>query len=116
MGNIPPPAPGEPWMFALGDPGVLEEVYRRGDFLNVSVHAVPIQRRFASSRRGYRKMRNSAGDPGRSEPINEAERERAWAESRNSLGGLKGLTALRFRVKCLLGLGRSRTSKQLWKK
>ena len=32
LGNIPPPAPGEPWMYALGDPGVLEEVYRRGRF------------------------------------------------------------------------------------
>ena len=24
LGNIPPPAPGEPWMYALGDPGVLQ--------------------------------------------------------------------------------------------
>ena len=33
LGTIPPPAPDEPWMFALGEPGALEEVYRRGDFL-----------------------------------------------------------------------------------
>jgi ubiquinone/menaquinone biosynthesis C-methylase UbiE len=41
LGNIPPPAPGEPWMYALGEPGALKEVYSRAGFLNVSVHAVP---------------------------------------------------------------------------
>ena len=49
LGNIPPPSPGEPWMFALGDPGALEDVYRRAGFFNVSVHTVPIQRRFPSA-------------------------------------------------------------------
>ena len=49
LGNIPPPAPGEPWMFALGEPGALEKVYRQGDFLNVSVRAVVIQRRSPSA-------------------------------------------------------------------
>ena len=49
LGTIPPPAPDEPWMFALGEPGALEEVYRRGDFLNVSVRAVLIQRRSPSA-------------------------------------------------------------------
>ena len=42
-------APDEPWMFALEEPGALEEVYGRGDFLNVSVRAVPIQRRSPSA-------------------------------------------------------------------
>ena len=49
IGNIPPPAPGEPWMFALGDPGALEDVYKRAGFLNVPVHTVAIQRRFPSA-------------------------------------------------------------------
>jgi SAM-dependent methyltransferase len=51
LGNTPPPAPGEPWMFALGEPGALEEVYRRGNFVNVSARAVPIHRRLPSARR-----------------------------------------------------------------
>ena len=33
LGNIPPPAPGDPGCIALGEPGALEGVYRRGDFL-----------------------------------------------------------------------------------
>jgi SAM-dependent methyltransferase len=44
LGNIPPPAPGEPWMFAIGDPGALQDLYTRAGFLNVSVEA-----RFPSS-------------------------------------------------------------------
>ncbi|MET0501026.1 MAG: class I SAM-dependent methyltransferase [Candidatus Binatia bacterium] len=49
LGNIPWPAPAEPWMFALGAPGVLEELYREAGFQNVSVHAAPIPRRFPSA-------------------------------------------------------------------
>ena len=40
-----------PGCLALGEPGALEEVYRRGDFLNVSVRAVLIQRRLPVGRR-----------------------------------------------------------------
>ena len=32
LGSIPPPAPGEPWMYALGNPGALEDVFRHGWF------------------------------------------------------------------------------------
>ena len=42
LGKIPPPAPGEPWMYALGDPGALEGLYSVAGFLNVSVHVAPI--------------------------------------------------------------------------
>ena len=49
-GNIPNPAPGEPWMYALGDPGVLEDVYKRAGFLNVSVQAGPYTETFCVHR------------------------------------------------------------------
>ena len=52
-----PPAPGEPWMFALGAPGVLEGVYREAGFQNVSVHAAPIPRRFPSAAAAVGNMR-----------------------------------------------------------
>ena len=45
LGNIPLRRRENPGCIALGDPGALEDVYRRAGFLNVSVHAVPIQRR-----------------------------------------------------------------------
>jgi len=34
LGNIPSPPPGEPWMYALGHPGALEDLYKRAGFLN----------------------------------------------------------------------------------
>ena len=111
LGNIPPPAPGEPWMYALGDPGALEDVYRRAGFLNVSVHAVPIQRRFPSAADAVGNMRNAAGDLRElMNRLNEAERERAWAEIEEQFKRFEGPTALRFPVRCSLGLGRSNVS------
>ena len=91
LGNIPPPAPGEPWMFALGDPGALEDVYSRAGFLNVSVHAVPIQRRFPSAAEAIRTMRNSAGDLREiMSQLNEANRETAWVEIEQELRQYEG--------------------------
>jgi len=81
LGKIPPPAPGEPWMFALGDPLALEDLYKQAGFLNVSVRALPIQRRFPSTVDAIRNMRNNVGDLREiMSRLNEADRERAWAE------------------------------------
>ena len=91
LGSIPPPAPGEPWMYALGDPGALEDVYSRAGFLNVSVHAVPIQRRFPSAADAIRNMRNSAGDLREiMSQLNEAKRETAWVEIEQELRQYEG--------------------------
>ena len=91
LGNIPPPAPGEPWLYALGEPGALEAVYSRAGFLNVSVHAVPIQRRLPSAADATRTMRNSASDVSElMSRINEAERELAWAEIEQHLRQFEG--------------------------
>jgi ubiquinone/menaquinone biosynthesis C-methylase UbiE len=57
LGNIPPPASGEPWMFALGDPKSLEDLYKRAGFQTVSVNAVSIQRRFASAAEAIGRMK-----------------------------------------------------------
>ena len=78
-------------MYALGDPGVLEDVYSRASFLNVSVHAVPIQRRFPSAADAIRSMKNSAGDLREiMSQLNEAEREKAWAEIEQELRQFEG--------------------------
>ena len=96
--NIPPPAPGEPWMYALGDPGALEDLYRRAGFLNAVVHAVPLPRLFPSAADAMRRMRNSAGDLRElMSRLNEAEGARTWVEIEEQLrrfegpNGLKGI-------------------------
>jgi len=106
LGNIPPPSPGEPWMFALGDPGVFEDLYRRTGFLNVSVHTIPIQRRFPSAADDIRRMRNGAGDMRElMNRLNETERERAWVEIEEQLRRFEGPNGLEVPGEVLIGVG-----------
>jgi ubiquinone/menaquinone biosynthesis C-methylase UbiE len=106
LGKIPPPAPGEPWMFALGDPLALEELYKQAGFLNVSVQAVPIQRRFQSTAHAIRTMRNNVGDlrelMGR---LNESDRELAWAEIEQKLRQFEGPNGFEAPGEVLIGVG-----------
>ncbi|HEY7221236.1 MAG TPA: methyltransferase domain-containing protein [Candidatus Binatia bacterium] len=106
LGNIPPPAPGEPWMYALGKSGALEEVYRRGDFLNVSVRAVPIERRLPSADAAVENMRKGAGDTRElMNRLNEADRERAWAEIAEQLKRFEGPNGFEIPGEVLIGVG-----------
>jgi ubiquinone/menaquinone biosynthesis C-methylase UbiE len=106
IGNIPAPAPGEPWMYALGEPGALEEVYRRGDFLNVSVRAIPIQRRIASAAAAVENMRKGAGDTRElMNRLNEADRERAWAEITDQFKQFEGPNGCEIPGEVLIGVG-----------
>jgi hypothetical protein len=106
IGNIPPPAPGEPWMFALGDPGALEDVYKRAGFLNVPVHTVAIQRRIASTADAIHHMQNNVGDTRElMNRLTEAQRERAWVEIEEQLRRFEGPTGLEVPGEALLGVG-----------
>ncbi|MGH7794416.1 MAG: class I SAM-dependent methyltransferase [Candidatus Binatia bacterium] len=106
LGNVPPPAPGEPWMFALGEPGALEEVYRRGDFLNVSVRAVLIQRRSPSAAAAVGNMRKSASDAREiMNRLNETDRERAWAEITEQFKRFEGPNGFEIPGEVLIGVG-----------
>jgi SAM-dependent methyltransferase len=106
LGNIPPPAPGEPWMFALGEPGALEEVYRRADFLNMSVRAVPIRRRSPSAAAAVENMRKSASDTREvMNRLNEADRERAWAEIAEQFKRFEEPNGFEIPGEVLIGVG-----------
>jgi SAM-dependent methyltransferase len=106
LGNIPSPAPGEPWMFALGDPGALEDLYNQAGFLNVSVRALPIQRRFPSTVDAIRTMRNNVGDLRElMSRLNEADRELAWAEIERKLRQFEGLNGFEAPGEVLIGVG-----------
>jgi len=104
LGNIPPPARGEPWMFALGDPGALEDVYKRAGFLNMPVQAVPVQRRFLSAADAIRTV--TGGDLKELvNRLNEPERERAWIEIEEQLSRFEGPNGLEVPGEVLLGVG-----------
>ena len=106
LGNIPPPAPGEPRMYALGDPGALEDLYKQAGFLNVSVQALPIQQRFPSIAEAIRTISNSAGYLRELiSRLNEAERERAWVEIEEQLRRFEGRNGLEIPGEVLIGVG-----------
>jgi SAM-dependent methyltransferase len=106
LGNIPPPVPGEPWMYALGEPGALKDVYSRAGFLNVSVHAVPIQRRLPFAADAIRSMRNSASNVSElMSRLNDADRELAWAEIEQQLRQFEGPNGFEAPGEVLVGVG-----------
>ena len=107
LGNIPWPAPGEPWMFALGAPGVLEGLYREAGFQNESVHAAPIPRRFPSAAGAVANMKKATtGDLGElMKQLKEADRERAWAEIEEKFRGFEGPNGFEVPGEVLVGVG-----------
>ena len=107
MGNIPWPAPGEPWMYALGAPGLLEGLYSGAGFLNVSVRAAPIPRRFPSAAAAVGNMKKAtAGDIGElMNRLKEADRDRAWAEIEEKFKRFEGPNGFEAPGEVLIGVG-----------
>jgi ubiquinone/menaquinone biosynthesis C-methylase UbiE len=106
LGNIPAPAPGEPWMFALGGPGVLDEIFNRAGFMDVSVRAVLVQRRFPSAADAIGHMKSSSLDLRElMNRLNEADRELAWAEIEEKLRQFEGPNGFEAPGEVLIGVG-----------
>jgi len=82
-----PQAPfGDPGLFALGDPVVLEAVYRDAGFRDVTVEAAPVQRRFPSLAVAMQNVRDLLPEiPQLLMQATETEREAAWAEIEDAL-------------------------------
>ncbi len=104
-GNRPLPV-GQPGMWALGDPGALQDVYRRAGFRDVVVQAVPTQRRFpslaeamATARSAYGRLRELAAG------LTDAEREAAWAEIEEALLQFEGPNGFEAPGESLVGVG-----------
>ena len=106
LGDIPWPARGEPWMFALGGPGVLEGLYRETGFQNVSVHAAPIPRGFPSAVAAVGNMRKAAGDLKELiTQLNKVDQERAWAEIAEQFKRFEGPNGFEIPGEVLIGVG-----------
>ena len=106
LGNIPWPAPAEPWMFALGAPGVLEGLYREAGFQNVSVRAAPIPRRFPSAAAAVGNMKKGAGDLKElMTQLKQADREIAWAEIEEKFKRFEGPNGFEAPGEVLIGVG-----------
>ena len=106
LGNVPFPAPGEPWIFGLGDPRALEDVYKKAGFLNVSVRVLPIQRRFVSTADAIRTMKNSSvGLEEMMSRLSDADRDLAWTEIEQQLRQFEGPNGFEEPGEVLIGVG-----------
>lgn len=79
--GLPPPAPGQPGPFSLGDPGALEEVFRQAGFADPEVRAVPITQRMGSAAEYMKIAREAFGTfNAMMAHLAPRERESAWDE------------------------------------
>jgi SAM-dependent methyltransferase len=79
IGKMPAPISGRPGLFTLGEPDLLEGVFRAAGFLDIIIHPVSLQRRFASTAKAIEALTN----PGLQQlmaKLSDAEREQAWEE------------------------------------
>ena len=91
-------------IFALSEPGVLENAFRDGGFPDVAVHTVSIQRRFSSSVEVIRSLKDQILGQ-RIAKLPDAEREQAWAEVEQQLRGFEGPNGCELPGELLIGVG-----------
>lgn len=104
--QLPPPLPGQPGPFSLGQPGVLEDAFRRTGFRDVEARVVSAPLRMPSSAECVRFERESFGAlhqmlSGLSEP----EREEAWAEIEQELRQYEGPEGFAGPCELIVGVG-----------
>ncbi len=104
IGNMPAPAPGQPGLFALGEPSLLEGVFRAAGFLEVVIHPVGLRRRFASAAKAVQAMKNPVLQKLIAR-LSDAERERAWAEIERELSRYEGPDGIEVPGEFLIGVG-----------
>ena len=91
-------------LFAVSEPGVLEDVFRKGGFPSVSVHAVTTHRRFPSRAVVIRNMQDEI-NARHITNLADAEREQAWTEVGQQLRRFEGPNGWEFPGEVLIGVG-----------
>jgi ubiquinone/menaquinone biosynthesis C-methylase UbiE len=102
--QLPPPDPGQPGPFSLGDTGVLEGVFRQAGFADPEVRAVPVPLRMASSAEYVRVAREAFGafNAMMAHLLSE-EREAVWNEVEGSLRRFESPAGFEVPGECLVG-------------
>ena len=109
IADLPPPAPGLPGPFSLGNPGVLDAAYENAGFEDVDVRAVDAPVRFPTAADCVRFERESFGAlHAMLAGVTEAEREQAWSEIETELGQFESSDG--FEGPCQLLVGGARRS------
>lgn len=102
-----PRAPfGDPGMFALGDPTVLETTYRHAGFREVAIEVVPFERRFLSLAAAMQTCRDGLPEiPELMVHASETERAAAWLEIEAALRMFERTAEIVFPQTYLIAVG-----------
>jgi len=107
IGNLPPPAPDQPGMFALGAPGALDAAFQKAGFRDVTVRTVPTRRHFATVDEALRNCRDSFPSLLQlMDRLSDAEREQAWAEIEQELRRIERPDGIEVVGEVLVGAGK----------
>jgi ubiquinone/menaquinone biosynthesis C-methylase UbiE len=89
--QLPPPLPGQPGPFSLGNPGVLEEAYKKAGFHDIQTRVVPAPLRMTSAAECVRFEQESFGALHQMlAGLNDEERKAAWEEIEQELSKFEG--------------------------
>lgn len=106
--GLPPLAPGEPGMFALGEPGTLEAAFQAAGFRDVDVRTIATSRRFRSAADAVRSLRDALPSVHAVlARVDGAGREQAWTEIERALTRFEGPDGLVAPGESLIGVGRT---------
>ncbi len=103
---LPPPLPGQPGPFSLGQPGVLEAAYASAGFGDVQTRVVAAPVRTAAASELVRFARESWGALHQMMAgLSSAEQEAAWAEMEQELNQFQGAQGFAAPCELVIGVG-----------
>jgi SAM-dependent methyltransferase len=105
IGNIPSPDPGVPGMFTLGEPSILEPVFRNGGFHDFFIQTVPVRRRFSSVAEAVKPTQNNPIFQQLIAKLSDRERQKAWLEIEQEFSRFQGPNGVEFSGELLIGVG-----------
>jgi len=91
--------------FSLSEPGVLEEAFRGGGFLEITIHAVSFRRHFSSVAEAIQSLKEVLFLRRAMAKLGDAERDQAWTEIERELGKLHRPDGLDLPGEMLIGVG-----------
>jgi len=104
--QLPPPLPGQPGPFSLGNPGVLEEAYEKAGLREAQTRVIPAPLRMASAAECVRFERESFGALHQMlSGLNDLEKVAAWAEIEQELQKFEGSDGFEGPCELVVGSG-----------
>lgn len=101
--QLPPPVPGQPGPFSLGDPGVLEGIFNEAGFANPEIRALPVPHRTTSAAEYVQVAREAFGGfNAMMAQLPPEERESVWNEVEASLRSFESPDGFEAPGECLV--------------